>query len=97
MTFKIMESGTLKDVAPNSDDDYDMTEPQTTVYVIEMTRDEDQETLTDKSKEDINGYFRFSPCGCSGDCCGHRHGGVTAIRPLYGNRHIVVVHSSRNY
>jgi len=91
MSFRIMESGTLTDCRDGGDD-YDMTEPKTTVYIL----DTEDETISEHTKEDIQDYFRLR-CYCSHDCCGHRNGGVTSINRMYGHRYIIAVHSSLNY
>jgi len=93
MSFRIMESGTLTDCREDSgEDDYDYTEPKTTVYILDTER----ETITERDEKDIRGYFEMR-CYCQHDCCGHRTGGVTSINRMYGNRYIVTVHSSKNY
>ena len=93
MSFRIMESGTLTDATPPKDnDDYDYTEPKTTVYIL----DTEEDHISDRTKDDIRGYFEMR-CYCQHDCCGHRTGGVTSINRMYGHRYIVTVHSSKNY
>jgi hypothetical protein len=92
MSFRIMESGTLTDCRAEDGDDYDYTEPKTTVYIL----DTEEDRISDRTEKDIRGYFEMR-CYCQHDCCGHRTGGVTSINRMYGHRYIITVHSSLNY
>lgn len=95
--MRIIQSAMLKDTAPPKDDDYDMTEPRDFIHIVETRNPADtQGRPTEDDDREIREYFRLH-CHCQHDCCGHRNGGVSFIRPLYDNRFVVLVHTYRNY
>lgn len=94
--MKIIQSAMLKDTAPPKDNDYDMTEPHDFIHIVEARNPPVDGRPTEDDDREIREYFRLR-CHCARDCCGHRNGGVTFIKPLYDNRFIVLVHTSRNY
>jgi hypothetical protein len=89
--FQIVGSGLLKDHR-ESEDDYDMCQPKTMVYVLET----EAPTLSDDDMQYVYDYFRLR-CFCAHDCCGHRNGGVDTVNKMYDNQYIVTVTSALNY
>jgi hypothetical protein len=90
--FKILQSGVLTD-RTTYDDDYDMTEPKTACFILET----EEPTLSESDQDVVRDYFRLPNCGCPGDCCGHRHGGVSKILKMWDHQYVVITHTSRNY
>jgi hypothetical protein len=88
MPYTIKESGVLRDAVQD-----DLTDPRLDAFMIE-TEDGD---LTDDEMAELREDHDFGQCGCSHDCCGHRHGGVSSITKIYPGNYIMLVRSARNY
>jgi hypothetical protein len=91
IAYTIIEHGTLN--SHREDEEYDMCEPRTEVYMIET---EDQQHLDDETRNGIHDRFRRW-CSCAHDCCGHRNGGVTAVATMWPGRYLITVSTSLNY
>lgn len=92
-TYKIIAHGILDDTRVEFDEDFDMTEPETQVYMIDI---EDGEAIEHGTCEHIRDRFR-QRCSCQHDCCGHRFGGVGTIAKMWDGRYLVTVNTQRNY
>lgn len=91
--YTIIASGTLTDREAKPDDEFDMTEPKTEVYMIDIERGA---AIEHGTCEHIRDRFR-SRCSCAHDCCGHRNGGVSAIARMWEGRYLVTVQTALNY
>lgn len=93
-------------------DEEDPCDPLTNTYVLQITSEgwvrglsgsiwEAKNGKPDMSVERflmdaMRGVFTPARCGCSYDCCGHRHG-YCDVQHLGGALFVVQVHTSRNY
>lgn len=88
MPYTIKESGVLRNAVQN-----DITDPRIDAFIVET----DDADLTDDELAELYDEFNFGQCGCPGDCCGHRHGGVSSITQIRPSYYIMLVRSSLNY
>lgn len=73
----------------------DMCEPSSQTIIVEPDRIHGAATAEDIGRI-IARFFTPSPCGCEGDCCGHRHGHAS-YEWLTMNRVEMQVCTARNY
>lgn len=92
-TYKIIAHGILDDTRVQFDEEFDMTEPETQVYMIDI---EDGEAISDETRDNIRNRFD-ERCSCQHDCCGHRFGGVSNIATMREGRYLVTVNTQRNF
>lgn len=92
-SYKIIAHGILDDTRVQFDDEFDMTEPEMQVYMIDI---ENGEAINDETRDSIHSRFH-ERCSCQHDCCGHRFGGVSNIAMMRKGRYLVTVCTQRNY
>jgi len=97
---KVVASATIH----TSDDD--ICDPTLTTLVLQVAEDvflqamsnalHNASAIETEAEHILEDVYRPTPCWCSHDCCGHRHGSATA-KHINGTLYCVQISTSRNY